>query len=131
MCIAGIFSESGQRERAETLFKQVKELAERSGQSVLKLVVMGVDGATAVWDGAFDKALEISQNILALSIYFNLAPIAGSLVQISAMVPLLRLGRAAEAARVLPGIPASLIKVICRAVPGQDPEAPGVLDNML
>jgi tetratricopeptide (TPR) repeat protein len=129
--VASTFLECGQRERAEKLFNEVKELAERSGQSILKLVAMGVDGFMAMQDGRLENAVAISQNIMARSAELTLVPFSESTLQMVGFTPLLRLGRADEAIRMVPQWPASLIKVICRAFPNPDPEAIAILDNMI
>ena len=129
--IAGSFLESGQRRRAEKLLNEAKELAERSGQSLLQLIALGVDGVMAILDGHLEDAVEIGQSILTRSIELTIAPFAESVVTITSLSPLLRLGRVDVFLRIMPMIPASLVKVICRACPTPEPEATGILDYMI
>ncbi|MBA7605719.1 Serine/threonine-protein kinase PknD [subsurface metagenome] len=131
MVIGGVFLASGQRQRAEKLFNEAKELAERSGQSLLKLVAMAVDGAMATLDGLLENAVEVTQNILTRGEELNLSNIAALFAQISGGMPLLRLGRADEAIRIMQIVNPSLIKVICLSYPNRDSEVTGILDNMI
>ncbi|MCK4722621.1 MAG: tetratricopeptide repeat protein, partial [Dehalococcoidia bacterium] len=131
MVIANTFLESGQRQRAETLLNEAKELAERSGQAMLELVSMGVDGIMVTLDGLLEDAAEITQKILTRGEELNLYNIAATVALICGPMSLLRLGRADELLRILPAMPASLIKVICQAYPTPDPEVIAFLDNMI
>jgi tetratricopeptide (TPR) repeat protein len=128
--MGGVFLESGQRERAEKLLNEVKELAERTGQPVLELVSMGADIIMASLDGYLENAMETIQKVLTRSQELNLAPFASSSAQLGT-ITLVRLGRADEALRLMLGIPASLVKVICQAYPNPDPEVTGILDAMI
>jgi len=129
--MGSIFLESGQRQRADKLLNEAKELAERSGQSILNLAAMGIDGFMASLDGRLENAVEIAQKIQTLSSELNVASLAKSLVQIAGVTPFTRLGRADEAIPVMPDMPASIVKVICQAYPTPDPEVTGILDAMI
>ena len=132
LIVAGsVFLESCQLERAEKLFNESKELAERSGQSLLKLVSMAVDGVMAIRDGLLEDAVEIAQKMQTLSAELNVVSFATSLMPMAAVTPFIRLGRADEAISIMPTMPASLVKFICRAYPTPDPEVTGILDAVI
>jgi len=129
--IGGAFLESGQRERAEKLFNEVKELAERSGQVLLGLVPMALDSIMATLDGRLENAAEITQKILTRGEELTASTFALTVARMSGSSPLFYLGKTDDAIRTLPGYPESLAKVICRAQPTPDPEVIAFLDNMM
>jgi tetratricopeptide (TPR) repeat protein len=131
MVIGNTFLGAGQRQRAEKLFNEVKELAERSGQVLLGLVPMALDGVIAGLDGLLENAAEIAQKILTRGEELNASTYAITLALVCGPTPLLRLGRADEVTRILPGFPESIIKVICQAEPKRDPEVIAILDNII
>jgi len=129
-----IFLECGNRQRAETMFKESKEMAERSGLITLKLGSMVGDGFIAFLDGHLEEAVEISHSILALGAELNMAPFVNLLILYFTFTPLYHLGRIDEVLRMLQALPqlgANLIKIGCRSLPGPDPEAIATLDQIL
>jgi tetratricopeptide (TPR) repeat protein len=131
LIIGSIFLESGQRQRAEKLFNEAKELAERSGQYQLKLIAMGVDAFTAMLDGRLENAVEIGRNIMVRGAELTIAPFADTVILLASFIPNLRLGRTDETIRLMSQMPAGVIRAICLACPAPDPEVTGFLDMML
>jgi tetratricopeptide (TPR) repeat protein len=128
--IGGAFLEAGQRERAEKLFNEVKELAERSGQVLLGLIPMALDGIMATIDGRLENAAEITQKILTRGEELNASSFALTVAQMAGSSPLY-LGKVDQAIRLSPVYPESLAKVICQAQPNPDPEVIAFLDNVI
>jgi tetratricopeptide (TPR) repeat protein len=62
--MGSIFLESGQRNRTEALYKEVKELAEHTGQPNTILVSMWADCTLANMDGRLEEAAAIVHRIL-------------------------------------------------------------------
>jgi tetratricopeptide (TPR) repeat protein len=56
-----VLLESGQRQRAEELLKELREMAERSGQANLLGLSMVVEGNLATMDGRLEEAVEIGR----------------------------------------------------------------------
>ena len=61
--VVHVLLESGQRQRAEKLFIELKELAERSGQIHLLAVSLALEGVFATIDGRLEEAVDISQRV--------------------------------------------------------------------
>jgi tetratricopeptide (TPR) repeat protein len=128
--IAGAFLEAGQRERAEKLYNEVKELAERSGQVLLGLMPMALDSIMATLDGHLENAAEIIQKILTRGEELNASSLALTVAQMAGNSPFY-LGKVEQAIRLMPVYSESLAKVICRAQPTPNPEVIAILDNII
>ena len=63
--IGGVFEELGQRDRADEVWKEVRELAERTQQPNAAIFVMAYGAMAATWEGRFDDAEETARQILA------------------------------------------------------------------
>ena len=64
--IGGALLESGQRQRAEECFAELKAIAERSRQGNLLLLSMACDAIVATLDGRLDEAIALGRQIEAL-----------------------------------------------------------------
>jgi tetratricopeptide (TPR) repeat protein len=62
--IGGVFLDSGQRERAEEAWGELRDLTERTGNVRLWLQSSGMDAVLAVLDGRIEDALNIAESIL-------------------------------------------------------------------
>jgi hypothetical protein len=64
--VGGALLQSGQRQRADECFAELKAIAERSRQSNLMLVSMASDAMVATLDGRLDDAIALGREIEAL-----------------------------------------------------------------
>jgi tetratricopeptide (TPR) repeat protein len=123
--IGHVFLESGQRQRAEKFFNELREMAERSRQTNLVMLSMCTDGIMATLDGRLEEAVEIGPRIrnfgeLAAHSQF------GIVVDI---LPLIYLGKFDELPQLMELFPVPIAKVICLAHLGRDAEAVEILEQ--
>jgi tetratricopeptide (TPR) repeat protein len=126
--IAGVLLESGQRQRAEELHHQLKEIVERTGQANLLLGWMMMDGVLATLDGRMEDAAAMGPDMLArgeqlgFSQYANVAGLLGS------AMAMFHLGRLDEIPRLFKANPL-LERPFMRAFTGQRVEAADILEK--
>ena len=96
------FLEWGARELAESLWGQVREIADRTGDSSYLLPSVVAEASLAAVDGRLEDVLTIGSRFLALSEVQGV-PIRGRLISTGfTMRPLIHLGRAEEVLEALP-----------------------------
>jgi serine/threonine protein kinase/tetratricopeptide (TPR) repeat protein len=104
LMVGSTFLESGQRQRAEKCFSEMKEVLEHSGQANLILAALAVDGGIAIMDGRLEEAVEISNHIAVRSKELGLEEFAATFTALS-LQPLIYLGRYDEISRLLDYLP--------------------------
>jgi class 3 adenylate cyclase/tetratricopeptide (TPR) repeat protein len=92
--------ESGQRQRAEKCFAEVKAIAERSRQGNLLLASMNRDAFVATLDGRLDDAIAIGRQIEALGEELGLSTWAVMMELFGVRTALTHLGRSDELVRL-------------------------------
>jgi hypothetical protein len=98
--IGDVFLESGNRQRAEEFFSELKQTAERSGQVNLLIASKACDSFLATMDGNLEEAVAICQSILARGDQPGVAQWANLFGSIAGYQPLLLLGRFDEIAQL-------------------------------
>jgi tRNA A-37 threonylcarbamoyl transferase component Bud32/tetratricopeptide (TPR) repeat protein len=93
LIIGQILLESGQRRRAEEFYSQVKELAERSGQTISVISSMGKDSTMATLDGNLEQAAANAEAMRTRGEQLGLIQVTGPFSCVSSFMALLHLGR--------------------------------------
>jgi serine/threonine protein kinase/tetratricopeptide (TPR) repeat protein len=101
MVIGYFLFESGQRQRANTYFDDLKEVAKRSSQANLLLASLMFDSILATIEGRLEEALAIIQNILARGSQSGLSQYASVGSFFCSLQPLSYLGRLEEITQLL------------------------------
>jgi tetratricopeptide (TPR) repeat protein/tRNA A-37 threonylcarbamoyl transferase component Bud32 len=94
--VGDVFLSSGQRERAEEFFHELKETADRSGQANLLLLSLWVEGMHATLDGRLEEALALGQQAMARGEQLGPAEYANVIAFMISYAPLQHLGRLNE-----------------------------------
>jgi tetratricopeptide (TPR) repeat protein len=126
--LSGMFLYSGNRQRAEKYFKELKETSDRSGQPNLLLASMHSEGILAILDGRREDALAIGENVHKLGIQLGPAEYAYVLSFICSYNALLNLGRLDDIVQLLETSPFATVPVF-RVNICQDPELKDMLEQ--
>ena len=103
--IAGVFLELGERERAEELSGRLKEIAGRSGQSILLGTSIYFDAAIATMDGRLEDALAIGRRMVEHGEQLGPSQMARTLGYNVSFMALRHLGRLEEIPQLFPTSP--------------------------
>jgi tetratricopeptide (TPR) repeat protein len=128
--LGDVFLGSGQRQRAEECFTELKEIAGRSGQSNLLLISMDADAIMATMDGRLDDAVAMSRHIRTHGEELGLSEFSAVSAYVTGLIPLLRLGKADEALQLLDDMPI-YGKVLCLGHLHRDAEAVEILEKLV
>jgi len=123
--IGHVLLESGQRQRAEKFFNEMRGIAERSGQVNLVMLSMCVDGTMATLDGRLEEAMEIGPRIRNLG---EMAAHSQLAIAVD-ILPRIYLGKFNELLQLMNLFPVPIAKVICLAHLGRDAEAVEILEQ--
>jgi tetratricopeptide (TPR) repeat protein len=123
--IGHVFLESGQRQRAEKVFNELREMAERSGQTNLVMLSMCTDGIMATLDGRLEEAVEIGPRIRNLG---ELAAHSQFGIAVD-LLPRIYLGKFDELLQLMDLFPVPIAKVVYLAHLGRDAEAVEILEQ--
>ena len=121
--------ESGQRQRAQECFAELKAIAERNKQSNVTLFSMLGDGVVATLDGRLDDAIEIGRQAEALGEELGFPTYGAVLGGLAAQIALAHFGKFDELARLLGlvGYPSTDL----RLRPQRDADAKATLDELI
>jgi len=86
--------EAGQRRRAEEVWREHHDLAERTGDIIRQIQSMVLDAIWAAMDGRLEEAIEISLSIMARGVERGIVVYASALAQWASLRPNIHLGRA-------------------------------------
>jgi tetratricopeptide (TPR) repeat protein len=126
--IANALLESGQRQRAEEMLHQLKEIAERTGQANLLLDRMMMDSILATLDGRLEDAAAMGPDILARGEQMSFSQFAGVGGLLGSVMAIFHLGRLDEVPHLFKANPL-LDRPYVRAFIGQNTEAADILDR--
>jgi tetratricopeptide (TPR) repeat protein len=96
MYIGGVYLSSGQRKRAEEVWTELHNLAERTGNYSQVFVSMGMDAILAVMDGRLDDVMDIVKRLRSLGKETGMAGIAHIYVSHPYVRSMLNLGTSLE-----------------------------------
>ena len=91
--IGDAFLAMGQRRRAEEIFRELKDLARRSGQIRLQLIVLALEAINAYADGCLEDVVATIDHVFALSQELDLAEYATVGIYVTGTRPFLYLGK--------------------------------------
>ena len=130
MMFSNVFLESGQRDKAEKCYNQIRIIYERTKQGYTLITAMAADGNIAIFDGRFEEALEIAKSIEAKGMEFNISAFANAWVITVTNLPFLYLGRFNE---ISPSMifPSNLFRIISQGKPGSNQEASELLQKLV
>jgi len=129
LVIGTTFLESGQRERAEELLIELKELAQRTGQLNAVMVSLWADSKIATMDGRLEDVEAIIEQMKARGEELNAPVYTASLVAQASMQYNRFLGKFDEALQALGGQPTTAGWANCFAYLGRDAEATEILEQ--
>ncbi|UCG83555.1 MAG: hypothetical protein JSW38_01685, partial [Dehalococcoidia bacterium] len=129
-----IFLESGQRQRAEELFNEAREVAERSSQLGVVLWFMRVEATLATLDGRLEEALEISRRMKDRGEESGISEFTSLHATYGNFTACIHPGRFEEALQLVKSAPTPLLALagtICLAHLGRDAEVVEILKQQV
>jgi len=90
------FLASGQRERAEKMMNEIKDMAERTKQAYFLLVSMSHDIILFTMDGKFEEAIDLGRKLRLRGEELGSSPFAHVLAALTGLRPMLYLDRVEE-----------------------------------
>jgi tetratricopeptide (TPR) repeat protein len=124
------FLEGGQRQRAEETWRELRDLAERSGHAYIIMTSMALDGVWATVDGRLEEAEETARGILPRGEELGLTGFGGNLALWAGCQAWLLLGKAAEALQFIKtSFPLPYAEALCLAHLGRDTEVAEILER--
>ncbi|MCX6020725.1 MAG: tetratricopeptide repeat protein [Chloroflexi bacterium] len=120
----------GERERAEDLWRQVQELADRTQEPVLVLLALGIEMQRGVLSGDLLTVVDMRQRVVVRDAELGATAFGQLQAHSGSMRALLLLGRATEA---LAGVPTTRAeeRALCLAHGGRLPEAQSLLRQLV
>jgi serine/threonine protein kinase/tetratricopeptide (TPR) repeat protein len=133
MCAGLAFLDWGKRQRAEEIWNEYQEIAERSGNVILLLAsTMQCDGIWAAVDGRLEEVEQTAQRMLARGEEAGLTELAALSAYLSNYRPWLLLGKAEEAFQfVTTSFPSPPTQALCLAHLGRDTDVAGILERFV
>jgi tetratricopeptide (TPR) repeat protein len=122
--------QSGQRQRAEECFAELKAIVERSRQGNLLLASMACDGFVATLDGRLDDAIALGRQAEDLGEEMGLPTYAALMELLAAVMALTHFGRFDELVRLC-DLVKSLPSALLLAYLHRDEEAVAALDELI
>jgi len=125
-----VFLASGQRERTEEVWNELKEIAERTHQTNILLFTMAVYGYLANLDGHLEEAVGIARRLMARGEELGLRTFASVGAGAMSLRPLLLLRKADDAIQPwIQAAPGSAIGALCLAYLRQYAEVVEILEQ--
>jgi tetratricopeptide (TPR) repeat protein len=128
------FLESGQRQRGEEFFREMRDLSERSAQPILKLLAMRAEVFLATLDGRLEEAVETNRRMRQSGNDMGLPESASVAAAYFSLTPLLHTGRYEEALKLAQSLPSpqgSAASAICLACLGRNAEVTKLLEGFI
>jgi tetratricopeptide (TPR) repeat protein len=125
-----VFFEWGQRQRAEEAWRELRELAERSGTVFTTIISVFGDVFWAIMDGRLEEAVQTAQGMLTRGEELGVAEWAASGAGVFSLRPWLLLGKAGEAHQfITTSFPLPHAQALCLAYLGRNNEAAEILER--
>ena len=118
----------GQRGRAEEVWHELDELAQRTGQATVLLNSMHANATLATLDGRLEDAVATGLNISTRGDELGISGLAGQLSRFASVRPLLYLGKSDDALQ-LDRLP--FTRALCLAHLGRDAEVVAILERFV
>jgi eukaryotic-like serine/threonine-protein kinase len=123
---------NGQRTRVDEIHHEAKELAERSGQVYMSLITNVSESISAFMDGRIEESEKIARLIQSRGEELGISRLANILECWAACRPLLFLGKAEEAFKLVTAyMPLPSLQASCLAYLGKNTEVEEILDKLV
>jgi tetratricopeptide (TPR) repeat protein len=127
-----IFLDWGQRQRAEEVWREYRELAERTGGAYNLMISAELSGVWATIDGRLEEAGQTARGMLSRGEELGLTGFAALFVLHAGCRAWLLLGKAAEALQLVKtSFPLPPYEALCLAHLGRDTEAVKILERFV
>jgi tetratricopeptide (TPR) repeat protein len=127
-----VFLAQGQRGRAEAIYREIKELAERSGQVYMQIIADLTDSLIAAMDGKLEESEKKARQIYSRGEKLGDTRIVNVLGLVAIFRTLLHLGKAEETLKLaMAYLPLPYLQVICLAYLGKNNGVEEILDNLV
>jgi tetratricopeptide (TPR) repeat protein len=122
--------DSGQRQRAEERWRELREVAERTGHVYTTIISAALDSILTTIDGRLEEAGETARGILARGEETGATEFAALFASVAGYWPWLLLGKADEALQLIKtSVPFPHAEALCLAHLGRDTEVAEILER--
>ncbi|HEY32030.1 MAG TPA: AAA family ATPase [Dehalococcoidia bacterium] len=94
-----VFLHLGERERAEEVWGEITDIAERTRQPAVQLMAMATEARICAMDGRLEEAIQITHRLTVTGREFGMPERAGTMVATTGLRPRLQLGGGSNALR--------------------------------